>query len=184
MATARLLEAMHERAVIGGEEQDAERMTNQFEVVELGGKLPEEVAAANVAHHGDAANPAARKRGKRHELPDQRRRQVVDAEVAEVLEGMDRLAPAGPGHTRDDHELGGRTAVITDRAAIVGRAVKRQLVGHERLPSGSSRQRRVPVYLPSGITRGGRFSASPRSRRATVAGCRRAASAAAPSSER
>ena len=105
MATARLLEATDERAVVGGEEQDAERMTNEFEVVELGGKLLEEVAAADVAHDGDAAHAATGKRGERHELSDERGRQVVDAEVAEVLEGVDRLAPAGAGHARDEDEI-------------------------------------------------------------------------------
>ena len=47
------------------------------------------------------------------EARDERDRQVVDAEEAEVLEGVDRLGAPGPGHACDHHDLRRRTAVGT-----------------------------------------------------------------------
>jgi hypothetical protein len=44
-------------------------------------------------------------RGELHELPDEGRREVVDAEVAQVFEGVDGLAAAGARHAGDEHQV-------------------------------------------------------------------------------
>jgi hypothetical protein len=76
-----------------------------LELVELGQELVEERETPDVAHDGDAPHEAARHARELHELAHERRRQVVDAEVAEVLEGVDRLGPARSGHARDDDDV-------------------------------------------------------------------------------
>ena len=106
--------------------------------VELAGQLVEELASAHVADDREAPDAAAGQLGEVDELADERRRQVVDAEVAEVLEGVDRLGAARAGHARDDHE----------RGLLAFRRFDRELlVGHRSPPPASCRV--VRVYRPT-----------------------------------
>src|SRR6266850_1711385 len=58
----------------------------------------------DVHPEGDQAHVAARMRGELRERRDESRRQVVHAEVAQVLEALDRETAASPRQPGDDHE--------------------------------------------------------------------------------
>src|SRR6185436_3268415 len=66
-------------------------------------ELAEEHAPTRVDHDGDACRAARASRELGH-LRQQRGWQVVDDEVAEVLEGVGGLRAAGAGHARDQRE--------------------------------------------------------------------------------
>ena len=108
MAAAGLLVAVDERLLVGLEEEDLGLEPVCVEVVQDLDQLVEVVAAAHVGDDRGPLDAAARVAEELTEAADHPRRQVVDTEVAAVLEGGDRLRLAGPGVAGDDdhHHLG------------------------------------------------------------------------------
>jgi hypothetical protein len=97
-------EAIQKVFVGGLQEQDPVRDGEFLELGQPLGQLVEEHAAPNVRHDGDQGwSPLVR--SQLGHLPDERRRQVVDHEVPEVLEALGGLGPAGPGQAGDDGEV-------------------------------------------------------------------------------
>ena len=67
--------------------------------------LIEQALGAKVARDGEVAAHAGVDAHELVELQDEARGQVVDAEVAHVLEDVERLGAAGARHSRDDHDV-------------------------------------------------------------------------------
>ena len=105
VAPARLLEAAQQRLVIGLEEEHVVVDAAVVERLELPGELSEEPVCAHVTHDREAADAAPGEFRELHELRNEAWRKVVDAEEAEVLEGVDRLGATGTGHAGDDDDL-------------------------------------------------------------------------------
>ena len=105
VAPARLLVAREQRLVVGAEEDQPVRDVVGAQRLDHARELGEVLAAAQVADHGGALDL----RAVVHEQPGQRAdhlgREVVDAEVAGVLEHVHRRRLPGPGLARDDHEV-------------------------------------------------------------------------------
>ena len=108
----RLAEPPHER-VVARFEEDQHRVEPRHlpQPAEDHRKLREEVALAHVDDDGHLVDVAAGAHRQLGERGDQRRRQVVDAEVAEVLERANRLRLARPGKAREHDE---RLAAFSD----------------------------------------------------------------------
>ena len=108
VAAARGLVTGDELVVRSVEEQHAHVDSLALELLDLALQIGEEIAVARVAHHGKA--PAriglAGHALKREQIPDEARRQVVDAEEAQVLEDVHRLSAPSAAHTRDDDDFG------------------------------------------------------------------------------
>src|SRR6266581_379599 len=67
-------------------------------------KLREKFLLADVDDDGDLLQRARLARSQLCHRRNELRRQVIDAEVAEVFERPDRLRLPGPGESRQDHE--------------------------------------------------------------------------------
>src|SRR3954471_8227907 len=102
---ARLLVAREERLLVGVEEEDAVVQAEGGEVVENGAERLEVVAPADVGHDGRALDLRALVHEELDERPDHLGREVVDAEVARVLEDGHGGRLAGAGVTGDDDEV-------------------------------------------------------------------------------
>ena len=102
-AAARFVPA-HEHVVGGVEEQHAGVGAVAAQLLDRGGEVVQEVAAADVDDERvtDRLLGAARELG---DLADEHRRQVVDDEVAEVFEHVRGLGTAGAGHAGDDRHV-------------------------------------------------------------------------------
>jgi hypothetical protein len=107
-APGRLVPA-HEDLVGCLQEQDSDLDALASEGVQLAAEVADglgEGAPAGVDDQGDpAGGGAGAARGQDGDPPDERRGQVVDHEVAEVLEHLGRLGPAGARHAGDHDEL-------------------------------------------------------------------------------
>src|SRR5512143_2200893 len=105
MAAASLLVAVEQDLLVRLEEDHLELEVARAELVEDRLQVLEVLAAADVGHHRGPLDTAALVPEELAEPADHPRRQVVDAEVAAVLEGRDRLGLAGAGVPGDHHEL-------------------------------------------------------------------------------
>jgi hypothetical protein len=117
-AAGRLVPA-HEVLVGCLKEHDPRVAMVLTELLERLGQLPEEDTAASVDHDRDPARRPGPHRELGH-LRQQRRRQVVDDEEPEILQGMRDLGPARTRESRDDREpldVLGRHA-LTRRSAL------------------------------------------------------------------
>ena len=103
MPVARRLVPVHERVVGGLEVQDPVADAELLELLQRLRELAEEHPAPGVHHDRDAGRPT-RPGGELRHLRQQRRRHVVHHEVAEVLEALRRLGPAGARQAGDDRE--------------------------------------------------------------------------------
>ena len=154
MAPATGLVARDELLVGGVEEDDAMVDAPAVEGVELRGEPGEEVAVARVAHHGEAAFSVGlpRHAGELEQVADEARRQVVHAEVAQILERVHGLRTARATHAADDDELGhmfeGGVLALSNRPLLC------RFAHGAILPSRIARPRRSPRSLAS--TRGRR----------------------------
>ena len=90
VAAAGLLEAGEDGVVVGVEEEDAVAQPERREVLEHGAQGLEVVAPAHVGDDGRALDLGALVHEQLDERADHLRRQVVDAEVAGVLEDVHR----------------------------------------------------------------------------------------------
>ncbi len=105
MAAARLLVAVEQRLLVGLEEEQLRLQPVGAELVEHLDQPLEVLAAAHVGDDGGLLHPAALVAEELAEAADHPRRQVVDAEVAAVLEGGDRFRLAGAGVAGDQDQL-------------------------------------------------------------------------------
>ena len=105
VAAAGLLVAVEQRLLVGLEEEHRRLQAVGLEVVEHLQQVVEVLAAAHVGDDRGALDAAALVAEELAEAADHPRRQVVDAEVAAVLEGGDRLRLAGAG-VAGDHDQG------------------------------------------------------------------------------
>ncbi len=105
VAAAGLLVAVDQGLLVGLEEEHGRFQPLGLEVVEHLQQVVEVIAAAHVGDDRGALDAAALVAEELAEAADHPRRQVVDAEVAAVLEGGDRLRLAGPGVTGDHDQL-------------------------------------------------------------------------------
>src|SRR5262245_9274656 len=104
MAAARLLEAIEERLLARLEEEEARRQAGRVDLIEHRAQLLEVVAAADVRDDRGAAHAAALELEQLTEGADHPGRDVVDAEVAAVLERRDGLGLARARVAGDDDE--------------------------------------------------------------------------------
>src|SRR5579863_8884856 len=116
MLAPRLGEAPYEHVFAGIEEDDAIGHALAVELAQLIEQVAEDLLAADIQHERDLAQAAAG-RAQLGELGDQTRREIVDAEVAEILKALRGLALTGARQARDDDEvrLRGRLTVTADR---------------------------------------------------------------------
>ena len=128
-----LLEAPNERAVVRTQIQDPGVVAPLLKPIDRGDEVLEERATPDVAHNGYLADAAARQRGELDKLAEQCRRQVVDAEVAEILERVDGLGASRPGHPRDEHEI----ALVPALVIVDSGRLRRHETTYESLPSTS-----------------------------------------------
>jgi hypothetical protein len=91
--------------VVGRVQEQQRRTPAQGVVGEVGLQRLEERAGADVDDDRDRLVVAATLVDQLDDLAQQRRRQVVDDVVAEVLELLGGRAAAGAGHPGDDHDL-------------------------------------------------------------------------------
>src|SRR6478752_2669321 len=115
--------------LLGRLEEEQRRGAAGHLLVAVGLQGVEERARPDVDHHRDGLVDPAAVVDEAHHVAHQRRREVVDDEVAEVLELLGRRAAAGAGHAGDDHELAGRgfhSSVLQD---LAGGGVDRRLLG-------------------------------------------------------
>ena len=118
-----LLEAVEQRLLVGLEEEHRRVEARLLELVEHREQLGEVLAAAHVGDHRGAADAAALVAEQLAERGDHPRRQVVDAEVARVLEGGDRLRLAGARVAGDHEQLDLRRRTGLAPRASPGRAI-------------------------------------------------------------
>jgi hypothetical protein len=102
---ASLLVAPQQRLLVGVEEEHAVGHAERAEVRQHRAQRLEELAAADVGDDGRTAHLGATVDEEVDEPADHLRRQVVDAEVAVVLEDVHRGRLAGPGEAGDDDEV-------------------------------------------------------------------------------
>ena len=104
MTAPRRFVAAHEHVVGRVEEEDALGDADALQLVERGGEVGEEVAGTDVDHQRVARRRLlpARELG---DLADQHRRQVVDDEVAEILEHVRGLGATRAGHPGHDRHV-------------------------------------------------------------------------------
>ena len=113
MGPARLAEPPHERRVAGLEEDQHRVQPGHLpQPTEDPGKRREEIALTDVNDDGDLLDVAAAPQRQGRHCRNQRRRQVVDAEVAEILERADGLRLAGPGEPGEHDERLARVACV------------------------------------------------------------------------
>ena len=105
VAAAGLLEAGEQRLVGGVEEEHAVMQAERREVFEDGPQGLEVVAPAHVGDDGGALDLGALVHEELDERADHLRRQVVDAEVARVLEDVHRRRLPGAGVAGDDDQV-------------------------------------------------------------------------------
>ena len=105
MAPAGLLEAVDEHLLRGLQVEQPEGELALLEPAEHLHQPVEELAAAHVADHGGALHLAALVAEQVGQRADHLRRQVVDAEVARVLEAGHRLGLARAREAGDDDEV-------------------------------------------------------------------------------
>ncbi len=105
MAPARLLVAVDQRLLGGLEEQHVVIQPERVEIVDDGLQRLEVDAAAHVGDDGGALDLGALVHEQLDQRADHLRRQVVDAEVAGVLEHVHRRRLAGAGEAGDDDEV-------------------------------------------------------------------------------
>ena len=127
MRPPRLAEAPHERGVARLEE-DQHRIEPRHlpQPLEDLRERRQEVALAHVDDDGDLADVAAGAERQLRERRDQRRRQVVDAEVAEILERADRLRLAGARQAGEDDERMARASRRLHARRLPARARRRR----------------------------------------------------------
>jgi hypothetical protein len=109
MAAARLGEALDERVVLCLEDEQADVHALGLQAAERARQLRERRAAARIDRDRHAL--IARIAQERDGLEEQRRREVVDAVEARVLEDVQRDALAGAGEAADDHQLHDRGSI-------------------------------------------------------------------------
>src|SRR4029079_19756112 len=95
MAARGLVVALKQRVLLGLEEDHLEVELAGIELLEHSQEILEVLAAADVRHHRRPLDAAALMAEELAERTDHARREVVDAEVAAVLERRDRLRLAG-----------------------------------------------------------------------------------------
>jgi hypothetical protein len=105
MAPPRLLVAVEERLLVGLQEEDAVHDARLVELVDHAGQRRQVLAAPRVGDHGGALDLRARVPEQLGQRADHLRRQVVDAEVARVLEHVHCGGLPGPRQAGDDHEV-------------------------------------------------------------------------------
>ena len=93
--------------VVGGLEEEQRRRPAGHLLVAVGLQRVEERPRPHVDHDRDRLLDAAAVVDEAYDVAHQRRREVVDHEVAEVLELLGRRAAAGTGHAGDDDQLAG-----------------------------------------------------------------------------
>src|SRR5262249_28686645 len=101
-----------QRFVARLEKQHLDAMPAGAQPVERVPEMPEVLPLPHVHAEGDLANRTARLRAQLGEGGNQRRGQVVDAEVAHVLEAFDGVALARPGEAGDDDDPDAGTAGV------------------------------------------------------------------------
>src|SRR3954464_8016474 len=105
MPPARLLVAVEQHVLAGLEEEQPVRGAARLELLEHLGQPLEVGAPAHVAHDRRPLDLAALVGEELRQRPDHLRRQVVDAEIAGVLEARHRLRLACAGEAADHHEV-------------------------------------------------------------------------------
>jgi len=175
MAAAACLVPRDNRLVAGIQEDDAVLQAGSTHMRELFNQLVVEVLVACVAHHGQAAARLllSGNRRKAHEVHQQARRQVVDAEIAEILERVHRLGAARAAHARDDDQV---RLLRRMNGLSLARLRDRLFLCHAMPPIRLPRPRsvfRVPHYTRVASRRGPRLrhrarSSTPLSRRARL----------------
>src|SRR4051794_1341907 len=105
MAPARLLVAVDQRLLVGGEEHDPVYDPAGRQGIDHGRQRGQVLAPARVAHHRRQLDLGALQHEQLRQRADHLRREVVDAEVARVLEDVHGARLARPGEARDDHEV-------------------------------------------------------------------------------
>ena len=129
MATARRLVAGDEHVIARIEEDQLEGNPGRIHVGKLAKQLIEVFAVASIAYDGKATTDLAVARQAREtdHVHDQRRRKVVDAEVAQVLERVHGFGSPCPAHARDDDHVG----TDVEGALFIGfRPRRRDRIGH------------------------------------------------------
>src|SRR4051794_26915301 len=128
VAPARLFEAIDERVRRGLQEQQPVGHALPGQLLEHAGHALERLSSAHVGHHRRPLHLAAVMAEQLSQRGDHLRRQVVDAEVAGVLEASHRLGLARPREAADQHEVLYRGAHLTlctyswiSRATLPGR---------------------------------------------------------------
>jgi hypothetical protein len=104
VTASRLVIAPHERLVGGLEKQHLRAMPPRPQLFERVHQMREILPFPDVDAEGDLADAAARLRAELGKGRDQRGGEIVDAEVAQVLEALDRIALARTREPRDDDE--------------------------------------------------------------------------------
>ncbi len=105
VAATGLLVAVEQRLLVGLEEEQLRLQPVAAQLLDHLDQLLEVLAAAHVGDDRGALDAAALVAEELAEAADHPRRQVVDAEVAAVLEGGDRLRLAGAGVAGDQDEV-------------------------------------------------------------------------------
>ena len=123
VAAAVLVVAAHENLVGGVQEEELAGELVLAELADGVRELVEEALAAQVAGHGQVAAHARVDSHELRELRDKARREVVDAEVAHVLEAVQGLRAARAGHARDDHDVGDAVAALGVAHVLAGACV-------------------------------------------------------------
>src|SRR5262245_23236043 len=129
MRSPRLAETPHQRVVAGFQENEDRVETRHLpQLPENLRERRQQAALAYVDDDGHLLDVAAGAQRQPGERRDQHRRQVVDAEVAEILERSNRLRLAGPRQPGENDE---------------------RLTGSPRLPD--RRLATLPAILPSSL---------------------------------
>ena len=105
MLAARFLVAALNDGVVGIEEQD---LILKLFGIEVGKCLLELLAAAHTAHvhdNGDAVELVFALQGKVHDTGQQRHRDIINAEKADILQCVDSHGFARAGKARNDHKF-------------------------------------------------------------------------------
>ena len=105
MRPADVLESAHQHLVARLEEQHARPQSALGQLDDHAAQVGREGPAADVHDDGDPGDRALGAAAELDHRADQLGRQVVDDEVAEVLEALGRGAAAGAGQPGDDHGL-------------------------------------------------------------------------------
>ena len=151
VATAGLLVAVEQRLLVGLEEEQprlaARRASRSSSTCSRSSKYSPPRTSETIA---GVLDPAALVAEQLAEAADHPRRQVVDAEVAAVLEGGDRFRLARPGMAGDDRPASSRGRGGSASCSDVGLAsqfVEVARGSHERLCQAG----RAPTRVPRGV---------------------------------